>query len=98
MFKKFALGLAAAGSLMLLSGGAQAQSCAERTVTGLGKASITAPGARFSARTAWRRAVIARRDLGARYAVISRAKRATHSCRASGNRTVCRYSAVPCRL
>jgi len=98
MFKKFAIGLAAAGSFVLLSSGAQAQSCAERTVTGIGKASITGPGARFSARTAWRRAVIARPGLGARYAVISRAKRASHSCRASGKRTVCRYSAIPCRL
>ncbi len=98
MLKKFALGLAAAGSLVLLSSGAQAQSCAERQVTGLGRPSITAPGARFSARTAWRRAVINRRGLGARYAVISRAKRATHSCRTSGKRTVCRYSAIPCRL
>lgn len=98
MFRKLALGLAAAGSFMLLSGGAQAQTCAERMVTGIGRASVTAPGARFSARTAWRRAVISRRDLGARYAVISQAKRASHSCRATGNRTVCRYSAIPCRL
>lgn len=98
MFRTIALSLAAASSVLLLSSTAQAQSCAERMVTGIGKASITAPGARFSARTAWRRAVISRRDLGARYAVISRAKRASHSCRATGNRTVCRYSAVPCRL
>jgi hypothetical protein len=98
MFKKFAIGLATAGSVLLLSGSAQAQSCAERMVTGIGKASLTAPGARFSARTAWRRAVISRRDLGARYAVISLAKRASHSCRPSGNRTICRYSAIPCRL
>ncbi len=98
MFRKLALGLAAAGSLVLLSSGAQAQTCAERMVTGLGRASSVATIARFNARTAWRRAVISRRDLGARYAVISRAKRASHSCRPSGRSTVCRYSAIPCRL
>jgi hypothetical protein len=97
MIKKITLGLAAAGALVLFSSGANAQ-CAERVVTGIGKASITGPGARLSASTAWRRAVISRRDLGARYAVISRGKRATHSCRPAGKRTVCRYSAVPCRL
>lgn len=95
--RTLALAIAAAGALMLFADGAQAQ-CAQKSVTGIGRPSITGPGARFSARTGWRRAVIARRGLGARYAVISRAKRASHSCRAVGRRTICRFSATPCRL
>jgi len=92
------LALAAVGTMTLLAtSGAQAQ-CAPFSVTGVGKPSITGPGARFSARTAWRSAVISRRGLGARYAVISRAKRSSHSCRPLGKRTLCRYSATPCRL
>jgi hypothetical protein len=97
MIRTLALAVAAAGALTLFANGAQAQ-CAPSSVTGIGRPSAAGPIARFSARTAWRRAVIARRGLGARYAVISRAKRSSHSCRAVGNRTLCRYSATPCRL
>ena len=97
MIRTLALAVAAAGAMTLLATGAEAQ-CAPGSITGIGKPSITAPGARFSARNAWRRAVIARRGLGARYAVISRAARSSHSCRPIGKRTLCRYSATPCRL
>ena len=97
MIRSLAIALAAAGAMMLLASGAEAQ-CAEKSVTGIGRPSVTGPGARFSARTAWRSAVISRRGLGARYAVISRAKRSSHSCRPVGTRTLCRYSATPCRL
>lgn len=97
MIRTLALALAAVGAMTLLATGAEAQ-CAPGSVTGVGKPSITAIGARLSARNAWRSAVIARRGLGARYAVISRGKRASHSCRPIGNRTLCRYTATPCRL
>ena len=97
MLRSLALALAAVGAMTLLASGAQAQ-CAQNSVTGVGRPSITAPGARLSARTAWRRAVVARRGLGARYAVINRARRASHSCRPVGKRTLCRFSATPCRL
>ena len=94
MIRMLTLAVAAVGAMTLLANGAAAQ-CAPGSITGIGSPSIAAPVARLSARTAWRRAVIARRGLGARYAVISRAKRASHSCRAVGNRTLCRYSAKP---
>lgn len=97
MIRTLALALAAVGTMTLLASGAEAQ-CAPNSVTGVGRPSITGPGARLSARTAWRRAVFARRGLGARYAVISRAQRTSHSCRPVGNRTLCRFSATPCRL
>ncbi len=99
MLKKSALGLMAAGAMFAVSAGAaQARVCSPVSVTGVGKPSITAPGARLSARTAWRYAVVSRKGLGARYAVLRLAARASHSCRAVGKRTICRYSATPCRL
>jgi hypothetical protein len=97
MIRMLALAVAAVGTMTLLATGAEAQ-CSPGSITGIGRPSIAGPVARLNARNAWRRAVISRRGLGARYAVISRAKRSSHSCRAVGNRTLCRYSATPCRL
>jgi hypothetical protein len=98
MIRTLVLGLAAAVVSFVISSGSASAQCAPGSITGIGKPSITGPGGRFSARTAWRRAVIARRGLGARYAVISRARRSSHSCRSVGQRTLCRFSATPCRL
>ena len=98
MIRILALGLAAAGVFFAISSGTASAQCAPGSITGIGKPSITGPGGRFSARTAWRRAVLARRGLGARYAVISRARRSSDSCRPIGKRTLCRFSATPCRL
>jgi hypothetical protein len=97
MIRTLALAFATVGAMTLLASGAEAQ-CAQNSVTGVGRPSLTGPGARLSARTAWRRAVVARRGLGARYAIISRAQRTSHSCRPVGSRTLCRFSATPCRL
>ena len=99
MIKKLTLGLTAAAALTLsMAGMANAQSCAGITVTGVGKPSRTAIGARLSARTAWRYAVVSARGLGAHYAVISRAHGNRDICRKVGNRTACRFIARPCRL
>lgn len=99
MIKKFALGVTAAAAMMLATvGTANARVCSPVSVTGVGKPSITAPGARLSARTAWRYAVISSRRLGVRYAVINQATRISQSCRPAGKRTICRFSATPCRL
>lgn len=99
MIRQFALGAAAAAFMMVsTAGAADARVCARASITGIGKPSITGPGARLSARNAWRYAVVSARHLGARYAVISLAERKSHSCRDFGKRTLCRYSATPCRL
>ncbi|MBN9260254.1 MAG: hypothetical protein J0I57_04305 [Hyphomicrobium sp.] len=96
MIKKFALGVAAAVTIALsASGPANAQVCARNVVTAVGKTSLTAIGARLSARNTWRTTV--RRQLGPRYASVSRARGARDICRKVGARTSCRFIARPCR-
>lgn len=90
-------GLAIAGAMMLMVEPAAAQACAKGPASATGRPSITAPGARLSARIAWRRSIAATKGLGVRYALLSRSKARAYSCRPAGNRTVCRLTAVPCR-
>ncbi len=96
MIRKFALGMAAAITVALSSSGpANAQVCARHAVIAVGKTSLTAIGARLSARNTWRTTV--RRRLGVRYAFVSRARDARDVCRAVGTRTSCQFIARPCR-
>lgn len=96
MIKKIALGMAAAITIAIsASGAANAQVCARNVVTSVGKTSLTAIGARLSARNTWRTTV--RRQLGPRYASVSRARAARDICRKVGSRTSCRFVARPCR-
>ncbi|MFN3745469.1 MAG: hypothetical protein ACK4TL_12255 [Hyphomicrobiaceae bacterium] len=96
MIGKLALGMAAAIAIAVTtSGAAHAQVCSRNIIAATGKTSITAVGARISARNAWRATVT--RRLGARYASISRARAARTVCRKIGKRTSCRFIARPCR-
>jgi hypothetical protein len=94
MIRKIALGVAAAMAISL-SSAANAQVCSRIVVSGSGKTSLTAVGARFSARNIWR-ANVSRR-LGSRYASVSRARVTRDTCWKVGRRTACRFSARPCR-
>ena len=96
MIRKFALGMAAAIAMTAsASSAANAQVCSRITVSGVGKTSLTAVGARFSARNAWR-ANVSRR-LGSRYTAVSRARVTRDTCWKVGKRTACRFVARPCR-
>ncbi len=96
MIKKFALGMAAAMTIAIsASSTANAQACARNVVSAVGKTSITAIGARLSARNTWRTSV--RRQLGPNYASVSRARAKRDICRKVGARTSCRFVARPCR-
>lgn len=96
MIRKLALGMAAAIAMAIsASGAANAQVCSRIVVTGVGKTSLTAVGARFSARNVWRANVT--RRLGSRYATVSRARVTRDTCWKVGKRTACRFVARPCR-
>lgn len=96
MIRKIAFGMAAAIAMAVsASGAANAQVCSKYVYAGTGNISITAIGARMSARKAWRTNVA--RRLGARYASTSRALRAREICNKVGKRAQCRYLAKPCR-
>jgi hypothetical protein len=96
MIRKLALGtIAAIAMAVSASGSANAQACSRIVVSGAGKTSLTAVGARFSARNVWRAQV--RRRLGSRYASVSRARATRDTCWKVGKRTACRFVARPCR-
>jgi hypothetical protein len=96
MIRKIALGIAAAIAMTIsASGAANAQVCSRVAVSGAGKTSLTAVGARFSARNVWRANV--RRRLGSHYASVSRARVTRDTCWKVGKRTACRFVARPCR-
>ncbi len=97
MIRKFTLGTAAAVAMAIsASSAANAQACSRAVVSATGKTSITAIGARVSARSAWRTSVS--RRLGARYASVSRARASRDICWKSGKRTTCRFVGRPCRV
>ena len=97
MIRKFAFGAAAAVAMAIsASSAANAQVCSRAVVSATGKTSITAIGARVSARNAWRTSVS--RRLGARYASVSRARASRDICWRSGKRTTCRFVGRPCRV
>jgi hypothetical protein len=77
------------------SGAANAQVCSRIVVSGTGKTSITAFGARLSARSVWRANVTRRLD--SRYSTVSRARAGRDMCRKVGWKTSCKFLAGPCR-
>jgi hypothetical protein len=96
MIRKIALGMAAAMAIAIsASGAANAQVCSRIVVSGTGKTSITAFGARLSARSVWRANVTRRLD--SRYSTVSRARAGRDICRKVGRKTSCKFLARPCR-